>query len=197
MSADAQIQRHVNFHSILPKFVRSEHSFRFLLIWIQKTAVPRSAFYFVPPEVDQSLKPDHFSGFRQVLWHAARVHATTGMTRRNRSPFACFGWYLNCLHLHFPCFGHIHGDFHGFCVGDAAVDLLLVHEVFICLHVFPQTAGVGVSLGTARDFAFVGFFDLVRSGVLETVAGIGVGFIATWNWTDVRFFPAMRARVDF
>lgn len=61
------------------------------------------------------------------------------------------------------------------------------------LNVFSKRTGVGVSLAAALDFALVGLAVLVRSPVLEPIAGVAVGFRTSGKKATVRFFEGVRS----
>lgn len=48
-----------------------------------------------------------------------------------------------------------------------------------------QGAWVSVAFQTAHHLAVVGLVHVVRTCVLEAVAGVGVTFVATLVWTNV------------
>lgn len=64
--------------------------------------------------------------------------------------------------------------------------VLLGHKVAVGLDVLAQRAGVRVALQTAHHLAVVGLVHIVRTCVLETVAGVGVALVAALVRTNVR-----------
>lgn len=63
--------------------------------------------------------------------------------------------------------------------------------MIMAFRMFSQRAGVRIPFQTAFHSTSVWFFDKVGTGVLETIAGIGVCLVASVHWTNVRFLACI------
>lgn len=126
---------------------------------------------------DFDFVPLHFTGFLEVVHECAQVYKLGGSRQTVRD--------VTVVRAVAVLFGFRLFDRLGF-----------TYEVFVSLHVFPEAAGIRVALRTTGYLALVWFVHLMGARMLEAIAGIRIGLIASDDRTHVRLFAAVRSSVD-
>lgn len=64
-------------------------------------------------------------------------------------------------------------------------------KMLIGLDMFSETTGICVPFGASRYLALVWLLHLVSPGMFESITGIRISLIASWNRTDIGLFPTV------